>query len=207
MKTNPDGRRTRWAAHRAARREALVEAAIAAVRAGGAGVGMDDIAAQAGTSKPVVYRYFADKADLYAAVGQRVGADLVSAITSAMDETEEPGELIRRVVDRYLTLIEQDPELYRFVVRRPLLDRPAERDPVADYSTIVATHLASVIGDQLRGAGLDSGAAEPWAVGLVGLVRSAGEWWLDHPSMSRAALSAYLSSLIAQGVLGASGLR
>jgi AcrR family transcriptional regulator len=183
-----------------------VAAAIAAVRSGGAGVGMDDIAAQAGTSKPVVYRYFTDKSDLYAAVGQRVGADLVSAVTATMDETPDPAELIHRVVDRYLTLIEQDPELYRFVVRRPLLDRPAERDPVADYSTIVATHLAAIIGDQLRAAGLDSGAAEPWAFGLVGLVRTAGEWWLDHRSLSRSALTTYLTSLISRGVLGASGL-
>ena len=46
---------------------------------------MDQIAAEAKTSKPVVYRYFTDKADLYLAVGQRVAQGLVDRITEAVD--------------------------------------------------------------------------------------------------------------------------
>ena len=51
----PDGRSTRWDQHRAARRRELVDATLRAIRQHGAGVGMDDIAAVAGTSKTVVY--------------------------------------------------------------------------------------------------------------------------------------------------------
>ena len=67
-----DGRDTRWAQHRLARRVELVEATLKAIRRHGAGVGMDEIAAEAGTSKTVIYRHFGDKAGLYLAVVEAV---------------------------------------------------------------------------------------------------------------------------------------
>ena len=38
--------------------------------------------------------------------------------------------------------------------------------------------------------------AEPWAHGLVGLGLSTGEWWLRRRTMSRTAVSHYLSSFV-----------
>ncbi len=71
---SPDGRSTRWDQHRATRRRELVEATLRAIRKHGAGVGMDDIAAVAGTSKTVIYRHFSDRQGLYAAVCESVDA-------------------------------------------------------------------------------------------------------------------------------------
>ncbi|HEV7728308.1 MAG TPA: helix-turn-helix domain-containing protein, partial [Modestobacter sp.] len=67
-----DRRDSRWDEHRRERREQLVEATMAAVGKHGAGVGMEEIAAEAGTSKTVVYRHFADRSELYVAVCTRV---------------------------------------------------------------------------------------------------------------------------------------
>src|SRR4051794_14784186 len=55
-----DRRDSRWDEPRRARREQLVDAAVSAVGRHGAGVGMEEIAAEAGTSKTVVYRHFTD---------------------------------------------------------------------------------------------------------------------------------------------------
>src|SRR4051794_23207465 len=60
-----------------ARREQLVDATLAAVGRHGAGVGMEEIAAEAGTSKAVVYRHFTDRSELYVAVCARVAGQLV----------------------------------------------------------------------------------------------------------------------------------
>ena len=49
----------------------------------------------------------------------------------------------------------------------------------------IARQVAVVIGEQLRAGGLDSGAAVPWAYGIVGLVHQAGDWWLDDRTMTR----------------------
>ncbi len=197
-----DGRRVRWQAHREARRKALIDAAIRAVRRHGAGAGMDQIAAEANTSKPVVYRYFTDKADLYLAVGQRVAQGLVDRITAAVDGQPDGRAMVAAGVDAYLRVIEEEPELYRFVVQHTLLDRPVENDPVADYSSMLGTYISRRLGDLMRQVGYDSGAAEPWGFGVVGLVRAAGEWWMDRQSMSRQALGDYLTSLIWTGLAG-----
>ena len=50
---------------------------------------------------------------------------------------------------------------------------------------------------------LDSGGAEPWAYGIVGLVRTVGDWWIVHSRpMSRAALTEYLTLLLWDGLSG-----
>ena len=73
----------------AARREQLVEATLAAVGKHGAGVGMDEIAAEAGTSKTVVYRHFADRTELYVAVCTRV-AVAAAAEAARRDREQRP---------------------------------------------------------------------------------------------------------------------
>jgi AcrR family transcriptional regulator len=196
-----DGRRLRWQAHRETRRKELIDAAIRAVRHHGPNAGMDQIAAEAKTSKPVVYRYFNDKADLYLAIGQRVAQGLVDEITAAVDG-QDGRSMVAAGVDAYLRVIEAEPALYRFVVNHTLLDRPVDNDPVVDYSTLLGTYISRRLGDQMREVGFDSGAAEPWGFGVVGLVRSAGEWWLDRQSMSRQALGDYLTDLIWRGFEG-----
>jgi hypothetical protein len=80
---------------------------------------------------------------------------------------------------------------------------------VARQKEFIATTLTAVYGDYLRGFGLDSGAAEPWAFGITGLVQSTGEWWLDRRSMSRAHVIDYVSQLIwwaLTGVLHEAGI-
>jgi AcrR family transcriptional regulator len=198
----PDGRRARWADHRAGRRAELVEAAVVAIGRHGPALGMDDIAAEAGVSKPVIYRYFTDKADLYLAVGQHVATGLLQQITAQLSEGRMPRESLTAAIDAYLELIENAPDVYRFVVSRPFLDRPtdAASNLVHDYESLIAEAVARTVGEQLRAAGLDSGGAEPWAYGLVGAVRAAGEWWLERHSMTRAALTAYLVQLLWSGV-------
>ena len=158
-----DGRKQRWAAHREARRDELVDAAVAAIRRLGPATGMDDIAAEAGVTKPVVYRYFADKADLYVAVGQRAAEQLMSDVLGAIDRSNDPKAMLTAAVDAYLAQIESSPNLYLFVVTKP----HAERGPdlAHDYQSLIAAGVARSMGRALREAGLDSGGAEAWAHG------------------------------------------
>src|SRR3954453_22878646 len=79
-----DGRNTRWDSHREARRAELVEAAVAAIDEHGPSASIADIAASAGVSKPVLYRYFSDKDDLYRAVGPGGPLQAVRAIARTM---------------------------------------------------------------------------------------------------------------------------
>jgi AcrR family transcriptional regulator len=189
-----DGRRERWEAHRVARRAELIDAVLGAVRERGPGIDMDDVSAVSGVAKPVFYRYFKDKADLFLSVGREVGERLVADVVAALEGTQNPRAMIAAAVDTFLRAVEDDPEVYRFV-----LQRPANAETATDYSAVISKHASRVIGDLLRNVGLDTGAAEPWGFAMVGAVRSAAERWLDEPTMSRAALAGYLTNLLWAG--------
>lgn len=195
-----DARSSRWRGHREARRAELVAAAVRAVHRHGAGVGMDDIAAEAGVSKPILYRHFADKADLYAAVGQHAATALMETIDAELAQQREPRAHLATVIDAYLRSIEAEPELYRFVVHRSFAGR--EDDPIAGYTRLIATRVARILADRLAEAGRPAGGAEAWAHGMVGLVQSAGDWWLHRGVAGRAALTDDLTSLLWNGVGG-----
>ncbi len=218
-KTARDRRDSRWDAHRRQRRAQLVGAAIGAIRRHGAGVGMDDVAAAAGTSKTVVYRHFGDRTGLYTAVCESVAAVLLGEIRRATTEAmaAAPGGGPRAAtsagVDAYLRLIESDPELYRFVVHRPLLTQPSgsrqatpspSADPVTDLVTVIGDEIATVIGDRLRHTGTEPGdAARPWGHAIVGLVRGAADDWLIRPNgMTRERLTTHLTDLAWAGLSG-----
>jgi AcrR family transcriptional regulator len=198
-----DRRDSRWDEHRRARREQLVEATLAAVGKHGAGVGMDEIAAEAGTSKTVVYRHFTDRAELYVAVCNRVAAQLLPKLQSAMESGGgSPRRMAAAVIDTYLGFIEADPELYRFVVDQQTLDRPTT-DPLTSLSDLVGAQVAAAISVILQQAGHNPAPAAPWGHGVVGMVRAAADWWLraERP-MLRNELAAHLTDLAWAGLSG-----
>jgi AcrR family transcriptional regulator len=197
-----DRRDSRWDEHRKARRRELVDAALTAVGRHGAGVGMDEIAATAGTSKTAVYRHFADRGELHTAVCARVAEQLTGTLRAAMLSSERPREMLAAAIDAYLAFLEADPEVYRFVVHT----HPAGQgggDPLTTLSDLVGDQAAGVVGDALRRVGADEAPAAPWGHGVVGLVRSAADWWLraDRP-MPRGDLAAHLTDLAWAGLSG-----
>lgn len=199
----PDGRSSRWAEHRAERREDLIGAAIAAINEYGTDVGMDQIAAAANTSKPVIYRYFTSKSDLYRAVGERVIDRLVTTLQRVRDDPD-PQTMLRRAIDAYLQLLGDNPQLFRFVTEHRLLTptRPGEPTP-AEFSSAVAAVLTAPLGAQLRSCGLDPAGAQPWGEAALGFIRAASLWWLDHPeAMTRVQLAEYLAALLWGGAAG-----
>src|SRR4051794_27095978 len=159
---------------------------------------MDQIAAVARTSKPVIYRYFSDKTDLYRAVGKRVIARIVEALQSVPPEPD-PRTLMLASIDAYLQLLADHPQLFRFVTQNRLFGDPTS----AEFNNPVAEVLMAALGEQLRAVGLDPAGARPWGAAVVGFIRSASLWWLDHPaSLSRQQLTDYLGALLWGGCAG-----
>ncbi|SBT41898.1 TetR family transcriptional regulator [Micromonospora auratinigra] len=195
------GRRDRWAGHREQRRHELISAAVQALLRHGPQVDMDQVAATAGVSKPVLYRYFADKSQLWLAVSEVVAARVVDAITPAIEQVREERALVEATIDAYLGIVESEPALYRFLLHQA--GHPGIHQVVAGTSRQVAAGLARAIGDRLRALGLDAGPAEPWAYGLVGFVQAVGDWWTTHGQpIRRAALTDYLTTLLWSGIEG-----
>jgi AcrR family transcriptional regulator len=200
-----DRRDSRWDEHRRTRREQLVQATLDAIGKHGAGVGMEEIAAEARTSKTVVYRHFTDRTELHAAVCSRVAEQLLPKLREAMQSSPQPRQMIAAAIDTYLAFLEADPELYRFVVhgQNGHFGPDGQADPIAGLSALVGEQAAALTATALERAGRDPAAAPPWGHGLVGLVRAAADWWLQaERPMLRTELAAHLTDLAWAGLSG-----
>jgi AcrR family transcriptional regulator len=189
---------------RAERRQQLLQAAVSAIREIGPGVTMEQLANAGGVTKPILYRHFGDRDGLIGAIAERFSADLLSSVTAPLSSDADARALLRATVDAYVSFIERETNLYRFMVQHP----PERSDGVPGMSGLVdliARQVAQVAGERLRAAGRDSGAAVPWAYGIVGLVHQAGDWWVDDRTMSRETLVGYLVSLLWDGLGAAQG--
>lgn len=199
---NDPQREARWAQ----RREELLEAADRVVRRDGPNTSMNDIAREAGITKPILYKHFGDKGGLYQALAERYVRSLLDELRIALAAESEPQARIRRTIDAYLAFVEREREVYDFLMHRAVAERPEAHATVADFIRQLAAELSIVLGDELRKAGLDSGGAEPWAHGIVGMVQLAGDRWLEQRSMSRESLVGYLESLVWTGLAGGTPL-
>lgn len=191
-KVKDDGRSSRWDAHRETRRAELVSAAVRAVDSAGTEVSIADIAAEAGVSKPVLYRYFADKAELHAAVGMWAARQILDAVVDAVLAPAPTRHRVEAGVAAYVETIAEHPNVYLLLVRQ----HTGGTDPLADGKQLIAATFARLLGDTFGRLGVDAAGAEPWAHSLVGIGESAGQWWLDRRTMSRVAFTRYLSEFV-----------
>ena len=196
-----DNRETRDA-RRLVRRSEFVDAAVAVIRRDGPGASMERIAAEMGVTKPILYRHVGDRGELVGAVGERFVADLLAELRAALASDGTPADLLESTIDAYLSFVERDPAVYRFLVQRLA---SGSDDAIGAFIRQIGQEVAVVIGEQLRAAGRDSGAAEPWAFGIVGMVHLAGDWWLDRQSMPRRRLTEYLAALLWDGLSSVTG--
>lgn len=199
MTTSEDGRATRWANHNATRRRELVEATLRAIRRHGHGVGMDDVAAHAGTSKTVIYRHFGDRAGLYAAVVESVQEFILGNLTGPLAAELPPHELVTSLADAYLAVVEADGEIYRFVANRPG-DSP---DPVLGITNRIGDEVSVAFRRWLAAEGLDTQAANTWGHGAVGFIWAvADRWILTDLRRPRADVVAYVNQFFVPAFAG-----
>lgn len=191
----PDGRAARWEEHNNLRRRALVEEAVRAIRRHGPQVGMEEIAAQAKTSKTVLYRHFGDKAGLYRAVVESVQSFIMRKLPFSETESLSPVEMVSRLADAYLAVVERDRNLYLFVSSRPGSDSP---DPVVSVTTQIGNELSDAMRAWLRREGLDEEPANIWAHGVVGFIWAVSDRWIvTNFRRPRAEVVAYVDQLFA----------
>jgi AcrR family transcriptional regulator len=162
---------------------------------------MDDIAAEAGIAKPILYRHFGDKGGLYRALAERYTHALMEELRGSMTRGSHPRERMAATIDAYLAFVEREAEAYDFLVHRAVPERPEAQATVADFVRQVATQIAENMRVELPRLGLDPRGAEPWAYGIVGMVQLAGDWWMTERSMPRQQLVGYLTDLLWGGFL------
>ncbi|CAL9360304.1 putative HTH-type transcriptional regulator [Streptomyces sp. enrichment culture] len=194
------------------RRRELLEAADRVVLRDGPQASMNAIAAEAGITKPILYRHFGDKGGLYAALARRHTDALLSSLRAALDAPADRRERVESTLETYLAAIEARPQVYRFLMH------PAEGSVTqGEQGFDVGKHSAPLLrrmGEELAQVieeridlGPDSRQlARVWGHGIVGMMHAAGDWWLGERPCSREELVRGLADLL-WGRLAAAGDR
>lgn len=188
-----DGRKRRWHQHKVDRRNELVDGTLEAVRRRGSNVSMDEIAAEIGVSKTVLYRYFVDKNDLTTAVMMRFAqTTLIPNMASALSSNLDGFELTREIIRVYVDTVAAEPEIYPFVFAN---SSASKSKAIADSEQIIARMLAVVLRRRMAHAGMDTRGVDAFAFHTVGGVQLATHSWMSNPRMPAEELIDYLTLL------------
>lgn len=170
-----------------------MDGTLEAVRRRGSNVSMDEIAAEIGVSKTVLYRYFVDKNDLTTAVMMRFAqTTLIPNMASAMSSNLDGFELTREIIRVYVDTVAAEPEIYPFVFAN---SSASKSKAIADSEQIIARMLAVVLRRRMAHAGMDTGGVDAFAFHTVGGVQLATHSWMSNRRMKPEQLIDYLTML------------
>jgi AcrR family transcriptional regulator len=161
------------------------------------GTSIEEIAAKAGVSKPVVYEHFGGKEGLYAVVVDREVERFLGMATRLL-EGEDHMVKFEVAAVTLLRYIQDNADGFRILVR--------DSNPTSGSGTFaslisdVAGQVEYILGDVLKTRGYDPKLAPVYAQMLVGMVAFTGQWWLDARKPNLEEVAAHLVNLAWNGL-------
>jgi AcrR family transcriptional regulator len=181
------------------RREQLLDVARSLfAEKGFESVSVEEIAARADVSKPVVYEHFGGKEGIYAVIVDREVRALLGALTDALSAVGHPRQLVERAALQLLDYIESSPDGFRILVR----DSPVAQATGTFSSLIgdVATQVEGLLANQFRQRRLDPSVAPIYSRMLVGMVALTGQHWAEVREPPKEVVAAHLVNLAWNGL-------
>jgi AcrR family transcriptional regulator len=168
---------------RAVREQQMLDAAVKVFsRRGFHAASMDEIAEDAGISKPMVYAYLGSKEALFMECVHREGARMVEAIVAVVEPDLPPDEQLWRGLRAFFGFVGAHRDGW------VVLHRQARgQEPFAGELAAIRSRMVEVISGLLRRAVQAQGREirekdlEVFAYALVGATESLADWLADHP--------------------------
>lgn len=170
----------------AERRAGVLKAAAALFSQHGyAGTRLDDIAAAAGVTKPIVYRHFDSKKALYLALLSKHEQDLPIFISRVEEELPglSPENLARAILGHWLDYVRENRHAWLMLFRDSSGDAEIQAFRLHASTRareIMVTLVAAQAGDRMPQAQIEP-TAELLRSGLAGLAL----WWIDNPRTAK----------------------
>jgi AcrR family transcriptional regulator len=158
---------------------------------------IEEIAARADVSKPVVYEHFGGKEGLYAVVVDREMQNLMDRVTGALT-AGHPRELLEQAALALLDYIEQQTDGFRILVR----DSPVT-SATGNFSSLIgdiASQVEYILAAEFESRGYDAELASLYSQALVGMVALTGQWWLEARKPKKDEVAAHLVNLAWNGL-------
>lgn len=162
------------------------------------GASVEEIAARAGVSKPVVYEHFGGKEGLYAVVVDREMVRLEGLITESLAHGRSK-QRIERAVLALLSYVEEHTDGFQILVRDVT---PGGEQSYSTMLNDAVTQVSHILGQAFVRSGLDAAFATLYAQALVGMVSMTAQWWLDVRTPSKEEVAAHIVNLSWNGLAG-----
>ncbi|WP_026123914.1 TetR/AcrR family transcriptional regulator [Nocardiopsis chromatogenes] len=161
------------------------------------GTSVEEIAARAGVSKPVVYEHFGGKEGIYAVVVDREMRTLLDMVGASLTSDHARGK-IENAALALLRYVEECSQGFRILAR----DSHAASGTGSFASLIsdIATQVEHILADEFKERGYDPKLAPMYAQSLVGMVALTGQWWLEVRKPKREVVAAHLVNLAWNGL-------
>jgi AcrR family transcriptional regulator len=161
------------------------------------GTSIEEIAAQADVSKPVVYEHFGGKEGLYAVVVDREVDRFVTMATRLLSGEDTMAKFEVAAVE-LLRYIQDNSDGFRILVRDS--NPSSGSGTFASLISDIASQVEYILGDVLKDRGYDPKLAPLYAQMLVGMVAFTGQWWLDARKPELEEVAAHLVNLAWNGL-------
>lgn len=134
---------------------------------------MDEIAQVAGVTKPMLYRYFGSKENLYAAYLRIAGRELIDRVRAPETRDQPPQARLRAGLRAFLTYVEEHRAGWTVLHGESTAPTDAHvAREIADLRGRVIAMLATLFGDDAA------------AHAFAGAAESLATWWLNQPQRS-----------------------
>ncbi|HET9898278.1 MAG TPA: TetR/AcrR family transcriptional regulator [Streptosporangiaceae bacterium] len=186
---------------RPARRKQLLGAAREVfVAQGYHAAAMDEIAERAGVSKPVLYQHFPGKLELYLALLDESVAELVGAVSEALESTTDNKQRVPATFRAFFDYVSGAGEAFRLVFESDLSNEPAVRARLERAISECAEMVADFIRED---AGVSDHEAELLGMALVGMAQVSARYWLSSDrSIGQEKAEDLLARLAWRGISG-----
>ena len=161
------------------------------------GTSMDDIAARAKVSKPILYEHFGGKEGLYAVIVDREMDYVVRRIVEAIGRGSAR-ERIERATLAFLGYVKDHPD--GFAVLSQDSPMTSTRGRLSSLLNELAERVGDIFAASFKDAGFDAKMAPIYAQALVGMVTFVGKWWTDVRKPPVEEVARHISALAWMGL-------
>ena len=181
----------------------LETARIMFAERGFAAVTMEELAAEAGVTKPLLYNHFGNKERLYLACMEPAAEALVDTVAAAVAATETPGAALRAGVHAFFIFVDADRSAWRVLFDETL---PAGAEPArraAEQRERLAALVAAAELDRVPAERREASRIEieALATAMLGAAEALARWWLRTEAMTAADAAELLVRTLERGLI------
>lgn len=169
---------------------------------GYAAVTMEDVAASAGITKPLLYHYFGNKERLYLACMAPAGDALVETIVAAVASTADASAALDAGLRAFFAFLAADRAAWRVLFDETLPDGGEVARRVAEQRERLSALVEEALLEQLPVEGRSRAKLEVQALSsaVLGAAEALGRWWLRSDAIPAEAAAQMLIDALGPGL-------